>query len=227
MIDGLGASQLATRQVKPSVSSTQPPGRARCHAHGGRPLWARGIANAACPRLRTGVGMAPGRAWRMPSPNGTPQSQPRAGRGEQREPSRRPGYWRAIIHWKPQRGGPRLLTGDTPLAPNPPGLAPFVSRTRRSSFSWCQGALALQSVAMSINTSERCDRITELVRNEFPDCEVVFLQNDADELAFRIRSSQGNYRTGTIRLLSHHSHVVINKAWLQKQVAEHGGPHSP
>lgn len=80
---------------------------------------------------------------------------------------------------------------------------------------------------MSINTSERRDRITQLVRNEFPDCEVVFVENDADELAFRIRSGQGNYRTGTIRLLNHHFHVVLNKAWLQKQVAEHGGPHSP
>jgi hypothetical protein len=80
---------------------------------------------------------------------------------------------------------------------------------------------------MSISASERRDRITQLVGNEFPSCEVVFLEDDADVLAFRIRSSEGNYRTGTIKLLSHHSHVVLNKAWLQKQVAEHGGPHSP
>lgn len=80
---------------------------------------------------------------------------------------------------------------------------------------------------MSIDTPQRRDRITQLVGNEFPECEAVFGEDDVDTLAFRIRSREGNYRTGTIRLLRHHSHVVLNKAWLLEQVAKNGGPHSP
>ena len=80
---------------------------------------------------------------------------------------------------------------------------------------------------MGIDTPQRRKRIVQLVRNDLPDCEVEFTEDVEDVLAFRIRSSSGKYRTGTITLRCHHIRIVLNKAWLQQQIDEHGGPHVP
>lgn len=66
--------------------------------------------------------------------------------------------------------------------------------------------------------------VRQLARNEFPDCSVVFVTAPTGAIAFRISASSGRYRSGVIKLLAHHAHVRLNRAWLARQMKVHGGP---
>ena len=76
----------------------------------------------------------------------------------------------------------------------------------------------------SLDNLQRRRQIEQLVHNEFPNCQVEFISAPRDGLAFRIRAANGRYRSGVIKLLAHHGHIQLNRAWLAAQMKAHGGP---
>ncbi|MBI3865090.1 MAG: hypothetical protein HY290_24720 [Planctomycetia bacterium] len=80
---------------------------------------------------------------------------------------------------------------------------------------------------MTADTPQRRRRIEQLVKNLLPGCTAAFMPGTDGGLAFRIRSKNGRFRTGIIKLLSHHQKVRLNRHWLQRQISVHEGPKSP
>jgi hypothetical protein len=80
---------------------------------------------------------------------------------------------------------------------------------------------------MVVDTPQRRRRIQQIASNAFPGSTVVFLRAPRGALAFRIRSVNGRFRTGIIKLLSHHGKVRLNQSWLQRQLLDRGGPAKP
>jgi hypothetical protein len=76
-----------------------------------------------------------------------------------------------------------------------------------------------KSTSMTADTPQRRRRIEQLVRNEFPDCEVVFVKVTEKSLAFRIRGANGRFRSGIVQVLPHHSLTRLNKDWLKRKLS--------
>jgi hypothetical protein len=76
----------------------------------------------------------------------------------------------------------------------------------------------------TLDNPQRRRQIERLVHNEFPNCEVEFVAAPRDSLAFRVRAMNGRNRSGVIKLLAHHGHIRLNRAWLAAQLRAHGGP---
>lgn len=79
----------------------------------------------------------------------------------------------------------------------------------------------------TLDSPQRRRQIQRLVQNQFPNCKVHFITAPRDALAFRIRAPNGRYRSGIIKLLAHHGHIRLNRAWLTAQLKTHGGPAAP
>jgi hypothetical protein len=80
---------------------------------------------------------------------------------------------------------------------------------------------------MSVDTPQRRRRILQLVQNALPGSTVVFAGGTPGCLAFRIKSANGRYRSGTIKLLAHHRRIRLNRAWLQRQLEIHAAADRP
>src|SRR5262245_36147844 len=78
-------------------------------------------------------------------------------------------------------------------------------------------AVEVTATAMNGDTAQRRQRIQQLVRNEFPGCEAVFLPSSRS-LTFLVRSQASQYRSAIIRVPSPGSRIALNKAWLLRQL---------
>jgi hypothetical protein len=79
----------------------------------------------------------------------------------------------------------------------------------------------------SLDTPQRRRQIERLVRNALPTCTCEFMTPPAGGIAFRLRGENGRYKSGTIKLLSHHGQMRLNHAWLTSEMKRHGGPAAP
>lgn len=77
---------------------------------------------------------------------------------------------------------------------------------------------------MTLDNPQRRRQIERLVHNVLRYCRVEFITAPRGGLAFRIRAVNGRYRSGVIKLLSHHGHIRLNRAWLSAQMKAGGGP---
>jgi hypothetical protein len=91
-----------------------------------------------------------------------------------------------------------------------------------------RGTIAFMGVTdTTLDTPQRRRQIQRLAHNAFPNGVVVFVEAPRGGLAFRIRAVNGRFRSGTIKLLSHHGHIRLNRDWLAREIKAHGGPAAP